>query len=351
MNDRFLKALQCRNEGRPPVWLMRQAGRYLPEYRALRAQHSFHEMSHRPELITEVTLLPLRRFAFDAAIVFSDILVVAEAFGKPFTYIDGEGPKLDKPLAQPEDIARLPAPDLARLLFVSEGIKQLKPHLQVPLVGFCGGPFTVASYLIEGGTSRDFKKTKRWMVQHPDTFHQLLGYLADLSIGYLKQQVAAGADALQIFDSWAHVLANAQFREFSLAYLHRILEGVAPLKVPVILFCRGASVFADALADLRPAAVGLDWQADIGAIRRRIGPRPALQGNLDPDLLFAPVPAVQREVGRLLESMAGDPGYIFNLGHGIQPETPLEAVQALIDTVQAQRLGETIHTSKESSFK
>lgn len=333
MNDRLLLALKGQNYDRPPMWLMRQAGRYLPEYRALRAKHAFLEMCHQPELITEVTQLPLRRFAFDAAILFSDILVVAEALGRPFAFIDGRGPVLTHPLQSAQDVESLPEGGVDLLEFVANGIRLLKPQLQVPLIGFCGGPFTVASYLIEGGTSRDWRKTKRWMFSDPKSFHQLLARIADVSIAYLNMQIAAGIDVVQIFDSWAHVLAYPQFREFSLTYMRRILEGIGE-QVPTILFCRGSCLYAEDLASLSPAGIGLDWTGDIKAIRARLGSKPALQGNLDPDILYAPQATLRRAVDDLLQSMRGDPAYIFNLGHGILPDVPLESVETLVDCVK-----------------
>lgn len=332
MNQRLLKALKGVNSGRPPIWLMRQAGRYLPEYRALRAKHTFIEMCHEPELITEVTLLPLKRFAFDAAILFSDILVVTEALGYPFAFVDGKGPVLDQPLQHPSDIGRLPIGDVNHLSFVADGIRLLRPQLDVPLIGFCGGPFTVASYLIEGGSSKDLRKTKKWMLREPDSFHALLQHITDLSIAYLKIQIAAGVDVVQVFDSWANVLAFGQFRDFSLAYLHQIVEALRSA-IPTILFCRGSSLFAESLSDLSPTGIGIDWNGDLASIRRRLGPQICLQGNLDPDLLYAPAVKLKEEMDRLLGSMGGDPAYIFNLGHGIAPDAPLDSVQLLLDLV------------------
>lgn len=336
-NARFLQALAGRNEGRPPLWIMRQAGRYLPEYRALRAKHSFHEMTHRSDLIAEVTLLPLRRFAFDAAILFSDILVVGEAFGKTFSFIDGKGPVLEVPLSSAQDVDRLPNPDLSSLAFVADGIRELLPSLTVPLIGFCGGPFTVASYLIEGGASRDLRKTKRWMWNDPVSFHKLLQSVTRLSIAYLQTQLAAGVHAVQIFDSWANVLAYPQFQEYCLPYLKAILDGIGG-QVPAIVYCRGSSVFAEALANIQPSAVGIDWNADLAAVRRRVGKGVALQGNLDPDMLYAPASVLERQVRRLLNAMRGDPSYIFNLGHGVPPDVPVESMALLTRCVQESEL-------------
>lgn len=332
MNTLILDALKGQNHSRAPVWLMRQAGRYMASYRAIRQKYSFLEMCHQPELITQVTLLPIETFGMDAAILFSDILVVAEAMGLGLQIEDGVGPIITRPIRDVEDIRSLPAPDMAKLDFVRKGIENVKPMLKVPLLGFCGAPFTVASYLIEGGTSRDHKKTKQWMMRDPDSFHLLLKKIADWSIAYLNLQIAAGIDALQIFDSWAYVLAHAQFREFSLAYLEYILNGINP--IPVILFCRGSSVFAPQLAEIKPAAISLDWNCDITAMRAHIPSTIALQGNLDPMILYAPHQTIRREVNTILDGMANDKAFIFNLGHGLLPDIPEDAVRVLVDCVK-----------------
>lgn len=334
MNFRLLRALEGKNEGRPPIWIMRQAGRYLPEYRALRSRYSFHEMHHEPELIAKVTQLPLQRFDLDAAILFSDILVVAEAFGKPFEFIEGTGPVLQNPLRMPEEIKNLPPADSRALSFVAEGIQLLKNELKVPLIGFCGGPFTVASYLIEGGTSRDLRRTKQWMLREPESFHQLLQLITQASLEYLRLQIAAGVEVIQIFDSWANCLAYPQFCQFSLAYLKQLCEGVQ--ERPVILFCRGSSLFAEALAGISPAAISLDWGGSLSSVRQRVGGKMTLQGNLDPDILYAPPALLRHEVERLLIEMEGDPAYIFNLGHGIAPDVSVESVALMVDCVTSE---------------
>lgn len=332
MESILLKALQGKNRGRPPVWLMRQAGRYLPQFRAMREKYGFLEMCHQPELAVETTLLPIRLLGFDAAILFSDILVIAEALGVGLRFEKDLGPVIERPLNQASDVHSLPRIDVdEKLGYVADAIRLLRSQLNVPLIGFCGAPFTLASYLIEGGSSRDLKKTKRWMLADPKSFHQLLQLLSDASIAYLKMQINAGAQAIQIFDSWASSLAHEQFREFSLHYLK---EMVKALDIPAILFCRGSSVFAAQLAEANPAAISVDWNADLSDIRRQL-PNIALQGNLDPDILHAPRNVVEREVKRLLHSMRGDPGYIFNLGHGITPEVPVDNVKVLIETVKS----------------
>jgi uroporphyrinogen decarboxylase len=338
MNDLFLQALKGRNVFGPPVWLMRQAGRHLASYRALRQQHSFLEMCHEPDLITQVTLLPIEAYEVDAAILFSDILVIPEAMGVGLRFEDQVGPIIERPIRTRQDIQALPLPtDLSKLQFVAQGICQLKSQLRVPLIGFCGAPFTVASYMIEGKTSRDLKKTKSWMLRDPQGFHALLDKIAAWSLAYLQLQVEAGVDAIQIFDSWANTLAHHQFREFSLAYLKSLLNGLHSHSIPTILFCRGSSVFAPQLAELQPAGIGLDWNCQLSHMRRLIPCPLALQGNLDPDILYAPLIKLEAEVQRLLEEMEGDPGFIFNLGHGVAPDVSEEAVRTLVTCVKRRR--------------
>ncbi len=333
MNHLLLKALKCENRGRPPVWIMRQAGRYLPQFRAMRQRHSFLEMCHQPELAAETTRLPIDLLGFDAAILFSDILMVPEAFGVGVQFENGQGPVIERPLQNLCDVQALPRPIVEeKLKFVADAIRLLKGQLKVPLLGFCGAPFTIASYMIEGGSSKDLKKTKRWMLSEPESFHQLLQLIAEVTEDYIKLQIEAGVDALQIFDSWAQFLAYEQFLEFSLPYMKRL---VATSEIPVILFCRGSSVFAKELVEAGSAGISIDWNANLAHLRQLLPKKIALQGNLDPDILLAPRTIVQREVKRLLDSMRGDPGYIFNLGHGITPDVAVDNVKALVETVQA----------------
>lgn len=337
MNTRFLDALRCKNRALPPVWLMRQAGRYMPEYRALRAKHPFLEMCHEPELAAKITQLPLQRFDFDAAILFSDILVITEAFDMQLHFDEGIGPVLDRPMQTATDIDNLPIPLIQqRLHFVAETIRLLKPILKVPLIGFCGAPFTVASYMIEGRSTRDLKKTKKWMFQEPKSFHNLLHRIAHATIDYLNMQIDAGVDAIQIFDSWAHVLDYRQFRECSLVYLKLIMSHLKNRDIPIILFCRGSSFFASQLAELSPAAISLDWNCNISQMRNAIPKTIALQGNLDPDILYAPLERIRSEVSEMITSMHNQPGYIFNLGHGIFPDVSPDAVQTLVETVKGR---------------
>ena len=336
-NRRLLKALSGEHTDGPPVWLMRQAGRHMQAYRDLRERYSFLQMCHEPDLITHVTLLPIQAYQVDAAILFSDILVIPEAMGIGLRFEDKIGPLIERPVRNLQDIEQLPSPDMTKLQFVAEGIRQLKSVLDVPLIGFCGAPFTVASYMIEGKTSRDLKNTKMWMLRDPVAFHLLLRKIADWSIAYLKLQIEAGVDAIQIFDSWANSLSYSGFQEFSLAYLKMILDALRPYQIPVILFCRGSSVFAPELATLCPDGIGLDWNCHIGQMRRHIPATIALQGNLDPHILYAPLHKLEMEVKAILEHMKDDSRFIFNLGHGIAPDVTEEAVKTLVDCVKSVR--------------
>lgn len=333
----LIQALRCKNTNRPPVWFMRQAGRHLASYRALRQKYSFMELYHHPDLIAEVTLLPMQAYDLDAAILFSDILVVPEALGLGLHFEDKRGPVFERPLNLAEDVQNLPSPDISKLLFVEEGIKRIKARLTKPLIGFCGAPFTVASYMIEGGSSHNFKKTKKWLFSDPESFHLLLKKIADWSIAYLRLQIDAGVNAIQIFDSWANLLAHTQFREFSLGYLQYILDNLQRPDIPVILFCRGSSVFAPFLSRIQAQAIGLDWNANLKDIRQKIPYPTALQGNLDPDILYAPLRKIKEEVNHLLSEMAGDRGFIFNLGHGIAPDVSEDAVRSVVECVKAHK--------------
>lgn len=339
MNNCFLKALHCQNHSGPPIWFMRQAGRHLASYRALRQKHAFLQMCHEPDLITQVTLLPIQAYEMDAAILFSDILVIPEAMDLGLRFEDHVGPIIERSITSRQDVDALPLPDPTKLNFVAEGIRQLKSVLKVPLIGFCGAPFTVASYMIEGKTSRDHKKTKQWMVNDPEGFHALLKKIVDWTHAYLLLQIEAGIDAVQIFDSWANALSHRAFREFSLSYLKELLTGIHHTKIPTILFCRGSSVFAPQLAELNPAGIGLDWNCQMHAMRRSIPHFIALQGNLDPDFLYAPKQRLVRETEILLDEMSGDPGFIFNLGHGVPQDVSEDAVRTVVDCIKRRRNG------------
>ncbi|MBN9377598.1 MAG: uroporphyrinogen decarboxylase [Chlamydiales bacterium 38-26] len=335
VNNKVLLALRGENQGRPPVWLMRQAGRYMPEYRAIRARHSFLEMCHHPDLIVEVTQLPLKAFDLDAAILFSDILVVPEAFDVGLSFDEGKGPVIARPIQTTKDIENLPSFDVQdKLAYVAAGIRLLKLDLKVPLLGFCGAPFTVASYMIEGGSSRDLLKTKEWLLRDPESFHALLRKIALATKQYIELQIEAGVDVIQIFDSWANHLSWSQFEEFSFAYMKELVEIGKTYNIPIILYCRGSSVFASKLVEAGSQGISLDWNCDLASMRRVVPFNVALQGNLDPDILFAPRGKIEHDVIQLLNSMHGDPAFIFNLGHGIKPGTPYDAVKTLVETVK-----------------
>ncbi len=334
MNDRLIKALQMKNQGRPPVWLMRQAGRYLPEYRKIREKYSFMEMCRTPELVVEITQQPIQRYGFDAAILFSDILVVPDALQLGLSFEEGLGPVFAKPLIHAQDVQNLPPIEIKESLkYVFDAIKLLKPSLKVPLLGFAGAPFTVASYMIEGGASKDLRKTKRWMLQDPESFHRLLMKLTHYTIDYLIEQSRAGVDAVQLFESWAQMLAYPHFREFSLPYLKMIVDALKKQHIPVILFARGSSLLVKDLAALHPTCLSIDWNGDLTAIRAKVGNSISLQGNLDPEILLSSGSVVKREVRRILKQMEGDPSYIFNLGHGILPETSPDVVKELVEAI------------------
>ncbi|MBN7137715.1 uroporphyrinogen decarboxylase [Lysobacter enzymogenes] len=345
-NDRFLRALRRQPVDRTPVWLMRQAGRYLPEYRATRAQAgSFLNLAKNPELACEVTLQPLRRFPLDAAILFSDILTVPDAMGLGLYFADGEGPKFERPIRSAADIDRLGVPDMETdLRYVMDAVRTIRRELNgsVPLIGFSGSPWTIACYMVEGGGSDNYSKVKSLALNDPAAMHKLLGVVTDAVIAYLKAQHAAGAQALQVFDTWGGVLSPSMYREFSLRYLQRIAaelpRGDGETRAPLILFGKGNDPYLDELAASGAEAVGVDWTIGLGDAARRIAGRTALQGNLDPVTLYASPEAIRREVGRALEDYrAGNggsrEGHVFNLGHGLSPDMSPEHVGALVAAV------------------
>ncbi|HAB98377.1 MAG TPA: uroporphyrinogen decarboxylase [Parachlamydiales bacterium] len=322
----LLQALAGSNQKRPPVWLMRQAGRYLPDYQAMRRNHSLFDLFFTPELASKATLMPLEQIGVDAAILFSDITVIALALGFKLDF--QEGPVIEPLLQTASDVEKLPCLDVKETLgAIGETVKLSLSSL--PLIGFCGGPFTVASYLIEKHVGSDLLKTKQWLYRDPMSFHVLLDKITQVSSEYLRMQVENGVEAIQIFDSWAHVLTDEQFRQVCLPYWKRLLDAV---DVPGIVFARGNSFRVQAIQSIRPAAISIDWQLPVSLARSQTSL--PLQGNLDPDLLFAPVSQVKAETIKLLDSMRRDPGFIVNLGHGIKPNTPVESVKCLVDTVK-----------------
>ena len=341
MNDRLLRALAREPVDRTPVWLMRQAGRYLPEYRATRARAgSFLALCSTPELACEVTLQPLRRFALDAAILFSDILTIPWAMGLGLEFVEGEGPQLRAPVRTPADIDRLGCPDPEDDLgFVMDTVRTARRELdgRVPLIGFAGSPWTLATYMIEGRSSRDFARAKTILIEHPRELHRLLELLSAATVDYLTAQVRAGAQVLMVFDTWGGVLATPAYHEFSLDYMRRILERLPreheSRVVPVVLFTKGGGGWLESMAGSGCDAVGLDWTVDLGSARARVGTRVALQGNLDPATLLASPARIRDEVGRVLAEYGTGSGHVFNLGHGITPDVDPEHVRACVDAV------------------
>ena len=336
-NERFLKA--CRREAvdATPVWFMRQAGRYMADYRSLRERHSLLEICRNPDLATEVTLQPVRRIDVDAAILFSDLLLPLEPMGLPFDFVKGEGPQLDRPISDAADIDRLkvfePRESLSHVL---AAIRQIQEELdgRVPLIGFAGAPFTLASYAIEGGHSNNFAKTKALMYGHPDAWHRLCEKLADVVSDYLGAQIDAGIDAVQVFDSWVGNLSADDYREFALPHTRRIFDAVRG-RVPSIHFGTGTAAILEELRDAGGDVIGIDWRIPLDVAWDRIGFDRALQGNLDPTLLLGPVARMFHQTDDILRRVAGHPGHIFNLGHGILPSTPLEHVQMLAQYVHS----------------
>ncbi|MDB3967069.1 uroporphyrinogen decarboxylase [Porticoccaceae bacterium] len=340
-NDRFLKALMRQPVDRTPVWMMRQAGRYLPEYRATRAQAGdFMSLCKNTELACEVTLQPLERYELDAAILFSDILTIPDAMGLGLYFEEGEGPKFRKPVRTEADIEQLKVVDTASdLSYVTDAVTMIRRELQgrVPLIGFSGSPWTLATYMVEGQSSRDFARAKTMLYTQPELMHQLLDKLALSVIDYLNAQIVAGAQVVQIFDTWGGALSHAAYQEFSLAYMQKIVSGLIKQAdgrdVPVILFTKGGGLWLEAMADTGCQGLGLDWTMDIGVAKARVGDRVALQGNMDPAVLRADPATIEREVQRILASFGQGSGHIFNLGHGITPDIDPEHAKVFIEAV------------------
>jgi uroporphyrinogen decarboxylase len=341
-NDVFLRALQRQPVDYTPLWLMRQAGRYLPEYRATRARAgSFMGLATSPEMATEVTLQPLDRYPLDAAILFSDILTVPDAMGLGLSFVHGEGPRFESPVRDESAVNRLRVPDMARLQYVFDAVTMIRRELngRVPLIGFAGSPFTIGCYMVEGQGSREYQLIKTMMFARPDLLHKILDINAQATTAYLNAQIDAGAQAVMIFDSWGGVLPDGKFQEFSLSYTRQVIEGLhrqaGTQKVPVIAFTKGGGPWLELIAASGCDAVGLDWTVDLAAARRRTDDRVAFQGNMDPMALFAGEQAVRTEARRLLDAFGavGQGGHVFNLGHGISQHTPPEVVSALVDEV------------------
>lgn len=346
-NDRFLRALQKLPVDVTPVWMMRQAGRYLPEYRASRAKAGdFMSLCKNPQLACEVTLQPLERYPLDAAILFSDILTIPDAMGLGLYFETGEGPRFRKTVRTAEDVAALPVPDtVSDLGYVLDAVATIRKELngRVPLIGFSGSPWTLATYMIEGGSSKDFRRAKTMAFNDPDTMHQLLDKLAQSVTLYLNGQIRSGAQAVQIFDTWGGALSHSAYKTFSLQYMQKIIDGLIRenegRKVPVILFTKNGGQWLEAIADTGTDAVGLDWTTDIAQARSRVGDRVALQGNMDPAMLYASPASIREEVANILASFGTGSGHVFNLGHGITPEVDPENARVFIESVHELSAG------------
>jgi uroporphyrinogen decarboxylase len=342
-NDTFLRALLRQPTEYTPVWLMRQAGRYLPEYRATRAKGgSFMGLATNPDLATEVTLQPIERYPLDAAILFSDILTIPDAMGLGLHFVENEGPKFERPLKTEADVLALRAPEPGSLDYVFKAVTQIRTELngRVPLIGFSGSPWTLACYMVEGQGSREFHTIKKMLYGRPDLMHRILSINAQSVADYLNAQIDAGAQAVMVFDSWGGALADGAFQEFSLQYMQKVVsllkrekDGV---KIPAIVFTQGGGHWAEEIAAIGADAIGLDWTANLSKIRALVGDKVALQGNLDPAILFASPDQIRAEVVKVLNAYGKhDTGHVFNLGHGISQFTPPESVAAMVDAVHA----------------
>jgi uroporphyrinogen decarboxylase len=340
-NDTLIRALLRQPTPYTPVWIMRQAGRYLPEYNATRKRAgSFLGLAKNPDFATEVTLQPLARFPLDAAILFSDILTVPDAMGLGLYFAEGEGPKFERPLRNEWEVRNLFVPDPhEHLAYVVDAVAQIRRALdgRVPLIGFAGSPYTLACYMVEGGASADFRLIKTMMYSRPDLLHQILDVNARAVTAYLNAQIEAGAQVVMLFDTWGGSLSTSAYREFSLAYMRQVVSGLTSeregARVPRIVFTKGGGEWLEEIAAIGADAVGLDWTVDIASARRRIGDRAALQGNADPSVLFAPPERIREEARRVLEGYGDGDGHVFNLGHGISQHADPECLGILVDAV------------------
>lgn len=340
-NDRYLRALLRQPVDMTPVWMMRQAGRYLPEYKATRAQAGdFMSLCRNAELACEVTLQPLRRYALDAAILFSDILTIPDAMGLGLSFGAGEGPKFEKTIVSMADVEQLPIPDPEdELGYVMNAVRTIRRELQgeVPLIGFSGSPWTLATYMVEGGSSKTFTKIKKMLYCEPQLLHRLLDKLADSVILYLNAQIKAGAQAVMVFDTWGGVLGHHEYREFSLQYMAKIVAGLIRenegRRVPVTLFTKGGGLWLEAIAATGCDAIGLDWTIDIAQAKARVGDKVALQGNMDPSVLYAAPARIEQEVKQILAGYGQGFGHVFNLGHGIHQDVPVESPKVFVDAI------------------
>lgn len=338
-NNLFLDAAFSKSTERPPVWMMRQAGRFMPEYWEIKNKYSFLEMCKTPEIAADVTMLPVDLLGIDAAILFSDILVTGEAMGGDLSFTQGVGPRFSNPVQSMADVDKLDINVLPKLQYVADAIKVVQQRLNgsIPLIGFAGAPFTVMSYLVEGGSSKDFKKTKLLIHNHPDIAHKLLGKIAAVTTDYLNMQIEAGVNALQIFDSWALSLAWNDYNEFSHRYIQQIISNLNRKDIPIISFCKGSSVFAPMMAEAKPDVISVDWNADLLNIKKILPSGIAVQGNLDPHILYADKAVIKKTIIKLFERMRDEKGFIFNLGHGIMPDIPFDNVKYAVEVVKEFR--------------
>ncbi|PST84489.1 uroporphyrinogen decarboxylase [Pedobacter yulinensis] len=335
-NTLFLDAAFSRPTPRPPVWMMRQAGRFMPQYWEIKNKYSFLEMCKTPEIAADVTMLPVDLLGIDAAILFSDILVTGEAMGGELSFTQGVGPRFANPVRTAADVDLLETDVIDRLQYVADAIAVIQQRLggHIPLIGFAGAPFTVMSYLVEGGSSKDFKTTKLLLHNQPELAHRLLAKIAKVTTDYLNLQIAAGVNALQIFDSWALALSWNDYEEFSHRYIKEIIGGLNRQDIPVISFCKGSSVFAPMMAEAKPDVISIDWNADLLNVKKTLPAGIAVQGNLDPHILYADKPVIKQQIHKLFERMRGENGFIFNLGHGIMPDIPFDHVKYAIEVVR-----------------
>jgi uroporphyrinogen decarboxylase len=333
MNDTFLKACRGEKTDYTPIWMMRQAGRYLPEYQKVRGNVTFLELCKSPELCVEVTLQPIDILNMDAAILFSDILILMEAMGAPLEFHEGKGPIFPKTIRDQAALDKLIVPDADEATgFVMETIRLLRKELRVPLIGFAGAPFTCATYLIEGGSSKVFWETKKMMFTNPELFHNLMSKITDATILYLEAQARAGAQALQLFDSWAGILAPCDFEVFALPYVQKILQSLKKFNIPLIYFANNGATLLDLSVTSGADVIGLDWRINIGNAIKKVGKR-AVQGNIDPFALLLPKDQLRKRIGNLLDGAKDAHGHIFNLGHGIHQFTPPEQAKIAVDAV------------------
>ena len=338
-NNLLIRAAFSQPTERPPVWMMRQAGRFMKEYWAIKNKYSFLEMCKTPEIAADVTMLPVDLLGVDAAILFSDILVTGEAMGGQLSFEQGVGPRFANPIRTQADAEALRTDVLDKLQYVGDAIRVIQQRLgdRIPLIGFAGAPFTVLSYLVEGGSSRDFKRTKLLLNNEPELAHLILQKIADVTVDYLNMQIAAGVNAVQLFDSWAQALSWSDYQTFAHRYNAQIISRLDRKDVPVISFCKGSSVFAPLMAEAGPDVVSVDWNADLRNVKDRLPKSVAVQGNLDPFVLYADKKVIREKILHLFERMRGQRGFIFNLGHGIMPDIPFDNVRYAVEVVKEFR--------------